>query len=554
MKNLRLFLLIILGIPAIAFSQSIEIVSFNQNPLELHPLTGGNLTINYKYTSETGAAENHIYIGLEILDSAHNYYETVTGITLQNQPSGTNKTNNVQFFVSSNHLLSANLPTGYYYQVKAILYKSGGWTENAWAGYWNTPALTIQNTNDFQFSTTKIAKGADISWMTEMESKGYTWQDNNGNLKALIPLLKEYQLDAVRLRVWVNPENSDANGWCSIEDLVKKAALANAQNMDIMVCIHYSDWWADPGKQNKPAAWTNFTVAQLETAVENHTTEILRALTDKGITPKWVQIGNETSNGMLWDAGKASTGGFDKYAKFINAGLNAVKNYDVNIQTILHLATGNDNALFRWNIDGLINNGLLISKLDVIGMSLYPEVDNWKTMVDDTYANMIALKARYKKEVMMAEVGFNANQEELSYQFLVYIIEKTKQAGGLGVFYWEPIAHGNFTNYAKGAWDADGSPSIAMDAFLDKNTLAVHDFEIQNTDLFKLYPNPNNDIITIKGIKNNLTSIKIYDIKGKKIRSIKTDSISKTIDISDLRNGIYFFKINNSTSIKFLKN
>ncbi|WP_339661992.1 glycosyl hydrolase 53 family protein [uncultured Polaribacter sp.] len=554
MKNVKLFLLVLLIIPILTFSQAIEIDSFDENPLEVHPLIGGNLSINYKYTSETGSTGNHIYIGLEILDAANNFYDSVAGITLQNQSSGINKTGNVQFFVSSNHLLSANLPSGYYYQVKAILYKSGGWVENAWAGYWNTPSLTLQDSSNFQFSSTKIAKGADISWMTEMESKGYTWQDNEGNSKALLPLLKEYQLDAVRLRVWVNPENSDANGWCTIDDVVNKAALAKEQHMDIMICIHYSDWWADPSKQNKPAAWTGFSVAQLESAVANHTTEILVALKEKGITPKWVQIGNETSNGMLWDTGKASTGGFANYAKFINAGLNAVKNYDANIQTILHLATGNDNSLFRWNIDGLINNGLLVSKLDIVGMSLYPEVDNWKTMVDNTYDNMLDIKSRYNKEVMMAEVGFNANQIDLSYQFLVYMIEKTKQAGGLGVFYWEPIAHGNFTNYAKGAWDADGSPSIAMDAFLDKNILAVNDFEIENTDLFKLYPNPNNDIITIKGIKNNLTSIKIYDIKGKKIKSIKTDSISKIIDISDLKIGIYFFKINNTQSIKFLKN
>ena len=243
--------------------------------------------------------------------------------------------------------------------------------------------------------------------MTEMESRDFEWQDNSGTKKELLPLLKEYQLDAVRLRVWVNPENSAANGWCDIEDLVKKAELANALNMDIMVCIHYSDWWADPGKQNKPAAWFSYSVSQLETAVANHTTDILNALNEKGIIPKWVQVGNETSDGMLWTTGKASTGGFANYAKFINAGLNAVKNFNTNIKTILHLATGNDNPLFRWNIGGLVNNGLNTNKLDIIGMSLYPNEDNWKNMVDDTYNNMVDLKNKTSSRFRCFLLGTN---------------------------------------------------------------------------------------------------------------------------------------------------
>ncbi|WP_170064437.1 glycosyl hydrolase 53 family protein [Polaribacter glomeratus] len=554
MKILKTVLFSIVMIASFVFSQAIEIVSFSENPLEVNPLTGSTLTINYTYSSETGAAGNHIFIGLEILDSNNDYYASVSGVVLQNQSSGQNKAGNVQLFVGSSNQLSENLPTGFYYQARAILYKSESWSENAWAGYWNTPALTLQDTSNYQFSTNKISKGADISWMTEMESKGYTWKDNAGNTKELLPLLKEYQLDAVRLRVWVNPENSQANGWCDIDDLVKKAELANALNMDIMICIHYSDWWADPGNQKKPAAWTNFTVGQLETAVANHTTEILTALKAKGIAPKWVQIGNETSDGMLWDSGKASTGGFVNYAKFINAGSNAVKIVNNRIQTILHLSEGNNNGLFRWNIDGLINNGLNFSNIDIIGMSLYPDTNTWKSMVDDASANVLDLKSRYNKEAMIVEVGFSANQPSISHQFLVYMIEKARQTGALGVFYWEPIAYDNFTSYSKGAWDADGSPSIAMDAFIDKSTLDLEGFEIENSKLFKVYPNPSTNVITIKALKNSLTSVKIFDILGKEIRSIDAEGVSKSIDVSNLKTGIYTLKINNLASIKFLKN
>jgi len=534
------------------FSQSIEITSLNKNPLEVSPILGGNLTVNFKYSSEIGATNNHVYISLEILDANNQFVKTISESTIQNQQAGINIQKSVNFFIGSVHKLSSNLPDGHYYQVKAILYKTN-WTANAWAGYWNTPALILQNTQEYEFSKNRINKGADISWMTEMENSGFSWKDNNGNLKELIYLLKEYDLDAVRLRVWVNPDVSPANGWCDIEDMIKKAELAKAAGFDIMICIHFSDWWADPGNQTKPAAWANYTIPQLENALYNHTTDILNALNAKGITPKWVQIGNETSDGMLWNSGKVSTGGFGNYAKFINSGTNAIKTFNNSIKTILHLPSGNDNPLFRWNIDGLINNGLVESRLDIIGMSLYPEESNWISMVNDTYDNMLDIKSRYNKDVIIAEVGFASNRPDISYQFLTYIIEKTKLANGLGVFYWEPIAHKGWKSYSKGAWDEDGSPSVAMDAFLDNNTLSINDFTEQKAILYQIFPNPSSDILQVNSFLKELSSIQIYDMNGRIIQEINTHKFAATFSISDLSEGIYFVRINNEKSIKFIK-
>jgi arabinogalactan endo-1,4-beta-galactosidase len=267
-----------------------------------------------------------------------------------------------------------------------------------------------------------------------------------------------------------------------------------------------------------------------------------------------VQVGNETNDGLLWNTGKVSTGNFVNYAKFINSGINAVKNYNTNIKTMLHIAEGNNNGLFRWNVDGLINSGLDISKLDIIGMSLYPESTNWKTMVDNTYANMLDIKTRYNKEVMMAEIGFSDSRPDIAHQFLIYMIEKTRQAAGLGVFYWEPIVHKNWKAYSKGAWDADGSPSVAMDAFIDTSTLDIEDFEPENNQLFKMYPNPSTNVITIIALKKSLISVKIFDILGKEIKSINAEGIFKSIDVSNFKIGIYTLKINNLESIKFLNN
>lgn len=110
--------------------------------------------------------------------------------------------------------------------------------------------------------------------------------------------MKELGLDAIRLRVWVNP----SDGWCNKEDVVKKAKKAAELNMDVMIDFHYSDIWADPGKQFKPAAWENLGLTELKQAIANHTKDVLNALKSAGVTPKWVQVGNEIRPGMLWDA------------------------------------------------------------------------------------------------------------------------------------------------------------------------------------------------------------------------------------------------------------
>ena len=547
----KILFLLLLVLPKLAMAQSISVSTPNQNPLEVSQLLGANLTVNIQYSSETGATSNHIYIGLEELNQNNQYVRTVSERTLQSQTAGQNLVLPVTLFVGSVNPLSENLLAGHSYQIKAILYASGTWNPNATADYTNTPPLVLQNNVPYSFSTNPIHKGVDVSWMTQMEASGFVWKDNNGKPKDLMPLLSEYDINAIRLRVWVNPENSAANGWCDIEDLVDKAILADNEGMDVMVCIHYSDHWADPGKQFKPAAWNNFTVAQLETAVYNHTEEILTALNEVGITPKWVQIGNETNDGMLWATGRASTGGFANYAKFINAGTNAVKTFDSTIKTILHLSNGFESNLFNWNIGGLLSNNMVFSRLDIIGMSLYPNENDWKQKVDQTYTNMVNLKNTHNKDVMLVEVGFSNYYSDISYQFLVYAMEKTRQANGLGVFYWEPIAHNNWGGYDKGAWDADGSPSKAMDAFKLNSTLSNDQFEIANELI--VYPNPANDILYVKSSGESIKNVKIYNANGVLVRNQSEDLQLHSINISVLPRGIYFLRINGEKTVKFQK-
>lgn len=305
-----------------------------------------------------------------------------------------------------------------------------------------------------------FAKGADISWLTEMETGGKKFYNSAGSEKDCIQILKDLGINSIRLRVWVNPKN----GWNNAADVVAKALRAKALGMKIMIDFHYSDSWADPGQQTKPAAWAAQDFATLKQSVTTHSTSVLNTLKTNGITPVWVQVGNETNDGMLWPDGKASTN-MSNFAQLVIAGYNAVKAVDASIKVIVHVSNGYDNNLFRWMFDGLKNNG---AQWDIIGMSLYPTSANWSTLNSQCLANMNDMVSRYGKDVMVVEVGMSWDQASACNSFLTDLITKVKSVSGgkgLGVFYWEPEAYNNWQGYSLGAFDNNGKPTTALNAF-----------------------------------------------------------------------------------------
>ena len=311
-----------------------------------------------------------------------------------------------------------------------------------------------------------FAKGADVGWLTEMEAAGRKFYNAQGEEMECMALLKSLGMNSIRLRVWVNPV---AHGnWCNTADVIVKAKRAKALGMRLMIDFHYSDWWADPGKQNKPAAWNSFSVEELKNAVSEHTKEVLKALKQEHLTPEWVQIGNETDDGLLWETGKASVS-MKNYAALIQAGYDAAKSVFPNTKVIVHVSNGYDKTLFRWNFDGLKNNG---AKWDVIGMSLYPSYaeergyNTWQEVNDACLANINEVIERYGTEVMICEVGMPYTEAEDCRDFLTDLINKAKSVPDdkvLGVFYWEPQCYN--WGYQLGAFDNTGKPSLAMDAF-----------------------------------------------------------------------------------------
>ncbi len=308
-------------------------------------------------------------------------------------------------------------------------------------------------------ATLPFAKGADIGWLSEMEAASKKFYNNAGIEQDAILILKDLGMNTIRLRVWVNP----VNGWNGKADIIAKALRAKHHGMRIMIDFHYSDSWADPGKQTKPVSWTG-DINALKIALANHTTDVLNGLKAAGVTPEWVQVGNEVNDGMLWPEGKASTS-MNNFAQLINAGYDAVKSVFADTRVIVHVSNGWDNSLFRWLFDGLKNNG---AKYDVIGMSLYPSPANWITLNAACRDNMNDMIARYNKQVMIVEVGMSWDQPAIAKEFLTDLINKTKAIPGnkgLGVLYWEPQAYGNWQGYTLGAFDNTGKPTIALNAF-----------------------------------------------------------------------------------------
>lgn len=306
--------------------------------------------------------------------------------------------------------------------------------------------------------TAVFAKGADVSWIDQEEAAGKIFRDAAGDPTDFFALINHAGVNAVRLRVWVNP----AGGWNNGADVLYKARRAQALGMRVMIDFHYSDTWADPAHQSKPTAWVAHNQSQLVHDVYAHTQGILSYLKSNGIEVSWVQVGNEINSGMLWPNGK--TPHFHALAQLINAGYSATKDIYPAAKVIVHLANGYNNATFRWFFDNLKAAG---GHWDVVGMSLYPDARNWQTYNNEIAANMRDMVARYGSDVVVSEVGMDWRQAGTAKAMLSDLISKTKAIGphGLGVFYWEPDAYPGWHQYTLGAVNDRGQLTQAMDAF-----------------------------------------------------------------------------------------
>lgn len=302
--------------------------------------------------------------------------------------------------------------------------------------------------------------GADVSWLTEMEASGKKFLSRENVPTDLFALLKTYHMDVIRLRIWVDPPD----GYNSLQDVLAKAQRAQQAGFEIMLDFHYSDSWADPGKQNKPARWANTTLPALADSVREYTVATLNAFKTKGLNISWVQIGNEINDGLLWPEGRATTS-FTNLTQLTNEGYTAVKKVMPATPVIIHLSDGDKMDLFKWFFTNFFKAG---GKCDVIGLSLYPTVENWKETVEKYKQNAQYIINEFHRPVYLVEFGMPHDAPTDTYYAIrdLYSLREALKDNFLGMLYWEPECYAGWKGYTKGAFDDNGVPTAALDAFL----------------------------------------------------------------------------------------
>ncbi|MBI5857996.1 MAG: glycosyl hydrolase 53 family protein [Sphingobacteriales bacterium] len=270
--------------------------------------------------------------------------------------------------------------------------------------------------------------GADISFLPELEARGMKFSDN-GVEKDAIQILKDHGLNYVRLRIFNDPARdsgySPGKGFCDLAHTKQMAKRVKDAGMKLLLDFHYSDYWADPGKQYKPAAWKNLSFEELKKALYDYTKDVIQQLKDQGTAPDMVQVGNEINHGMIWPEGNVAN--INQLAQLINAGTAAVKSVDPSITLLLHMALGGQNDESVFFIDNMLARGVYF---DVIGLSYYPK---WHGTLDDLRDNMNDLVRRYNKDIIVVE--YSALKEEVNK--LAFELPNGK---GKGTCIWEPLS------------------------------------------------------------------------------------------------------------------
>jgi len=314
----------------------------------------------------------------------------------------------------------------------------------------------------------EFIKGFDISSLAEVERCGGKFYDC-AEAEDLLTILKRYGGNFIRLRLWNDPQDDAGNsygaGRCDLETVLALAKRAKAAGMEWLLCLHYSDFWADPGKQTMPKAWRNLSEAELEAAIDAYTREVTSAFAAADVAPAIVQVGNELTRGMLWPVGQ--TPHWDVLMRFVRVGIRAVRETLHDARIMVHLDNGGNRDMYREWFGHFFASG---GDCDMIGMSYYPF---WHGTMAELRENMHALAETYGKDLVLAETSmgftladYSAYEKLLPEQRrgpaakaslaaslpwpmtpegqctflrdLLDVIAKVPNGHGKGLFWWEP--------------------------------------------------------------------------------------------------------------------
>lgn len=331
--------------------------------------------------------------------------------------------------------------------------------------------------------------GADVSSLQRGEDLGAKYYYANGTQGDPLQILKDNGVNYIRLRIWVNPKS----GYNNEAKVLQFAKSVKAKRLKLLIDFHYSDTWADPTHQSKPAAWANHNINQLQSDVYNYTYGVCTALKAQGTTPDSVQIGNEINTGMLWPQGEVINNNFTNLGLLLKSGYNATKACNRGTQVIIHTADADSDAHARWFYDGIRAQGV---NWDITGLSYYCY---WHGPISGMSYVVSDMTARYGKPTIIAETSYpftSANADSQTnavgsatpcsgypatwagqYDNFRDVLAAARSGGAVGVFYWEPTwiaTPGNgwdptnsnsgdsWDNQALFGWTGDANPAISL--------------------------------------------------------------------------------------------
>lgn len=352
--------------------------------------------------------------------------------------------------------------------------------------------LSCQSSDEQAGEARKFYAGADWSFYAEMRDHNVTYADHLGQTADPIELGKQNGMNIGRLRLWHSPPSMRSN----LAEVKQTALKLKQQNMAFLLDIHYSDTWADPAHQTVPAAWENLTPDELKTAVYQYTKDVLLELKAQNTTPEFVQVGNETDSGFLWNHGRvwgAFEANWPNYAGLISRSIDAVREVAPKAGIILHYSTVEHAMAF---FDKL---GPFALDYDIIGLSYYPAFQTKDLSLVQTKINQLA--AVHQKNIMIVETAYpftldyndnannivglpqqlipgfpaDANGQKLFVRQMLDLMRAVPDNRGIGVIYWAPdwvAFDGNQSTSTGGSawenqalWDFEHKALPALDAF-----------------------------------------------------------------------------------------
>ena len=303
-------------------------------------------------------------------------------------------------------------------------------------------------------------KGADISWLPQMEAHGYKFYNANGVQKDLFTILKGYGISAIRLRTWVNPSNDPANGHCSQAETIAMAVRCSKAKFAVAISFHFGDTWNDEGHQNTPTAWINMSYNQMLDTMSHYVYNFMTEIKAKKVIPRWVAIGNEINEGICLPTGSLAQHP-DQMTGLLNAAHKMVKQVSPSTQVLIHLASPQKISAIQNFFDAYKAHG---GHWDITAFSSYLSGQDIPTAL----SAMTNFQSRYNKPVMQLEFGGPVASPDETQASLKTYITGLKHFGALGLFYWEPEGYWPFTDYGMGAWDAKTMrPTSALNGFFN---------------------------------------------------------------------------------------